>query len=255
MTGSIQIKRGRANYYAVLNTYDSSGRRKPKWIDTTVPVKGNNKRKAEARLKELLVKYSEEDINLCEDTYFTEFMYQWLETRRTTKAIAITTYDGYRLVFDSHIKPYFEPLKLKVRDLTPALLTKYVNVKTAELSPNTVIKHLHNISKCLDSAIKQNIIAFNLAKRIDWPQKVRYTGAKCLNPLQIEELLVAVKGDVLETIILFGIFYGLRRSEILGIKRVQSIWTAISSLSSIPYRGMNQWPRGKDRNLNHTGKC
>jgi len=222
MTGSIQVKKGRSNYYAVLNIYDGNGKRKPKWIDTHVPVKGNNKRKADAKLNELLLEYKDGHVNFSKDIYFADFMEQWLETRISTGAIAATTYDGYKLIFDTHIAPYFRAMKLKVKDLTPAHLEKYVNVKMKELSPNTIIKHLHNISKCLDNAIRQNYIGFNPAKRIDWPQKIRYTGAKSLTPPQIEQLLAAVKGDILETLILFGIFYGLRRSEILGLK-----WDAI----------------------------
>ena len=222
MTGSIQIKKGNSNYYAVLNIYDGNGKRKQKWINTQVPVKGNNKRKADARLKELLQEYGDGHVDYSKDIYFADFMEQWLETRIGTGAIAPTTFDGYKLIFDTHIAPYFRALKLKVKDLTPAHLEKYVNVKMQKLSPNTVIKHLHNISKCLDIAVRQNYIGFNPAKRIDWPQKVRYTGAKSLTPPQIEQLLAAVKGDILETLILFGIFYGLRRSEILGLK-----WDAV----------------------------
>jgi len=218
MTGSIQIKKGNSNYYAVLNIYDGNGKRKQKWINTQVPVKGNNKRKADAKLKELLQEYGDGHVDYSKDIYFADFMEQWLETRIGTGAIAPTTFDGYMLIFDTHIAPYFRALKLKVKDLTPAHLEKYVNVKMQKLSPNTVIKHLHNISKCLDSAVRQNYIGFNPAKRIDWPQKIRYTGAKSLTPPQIEQLLAAVKGDILETLILFGIFYGLRRSEILGLK-------------------------------------
>ena len=218
MTGSLQVKKGRKNYYAVINTFDNKGNRKQKWVDTCIPVKGNNKRKAEARLKELLVEYSVEGIDRHNEILFMDFMAQWLETRSNTKAIAPTTYDGYKLIFDTHIKPYFKGLKLKGKDLKPAHLEKYVNVKIQKLSPNTVIKHLHNICKCCASAIRQDIIASNPAKRFDWPQKVKYTGAKCLTPLQIERLLAAVKGDTLETVILFGLFYGFRRSEIIGLK-------------------------------------
>jgi integrase len=43
-------------------------------------------------------------------------------------------------------------------------------------------------------------------------------GAKYFNEKQIEKLLSSVKGDILETVILFAIFYGLRRSEILGLR-------------------------------------
>ena len=79
-----------------------------------------------------------------------------------------------------------------------------------------------NISKCLNSAVRQNIIAFNPVKRIDLPKKQRFTGAKYYNEKQIEQLLSLSKGDPLEIVILLTVFYGLRRSEVLGIK-----WGAI----------------------------
>jgi len=218
MTGTVQIKKNRPNYYIVLDYIDQSGNRKRPWITTNIPVKGNNKRLANERLKEVLTEYESESIDFSRDILFTEFMTQWLENLISSKSIYPTTYDGYKMILNSHIVPYFEPLKIKVRNLTPAHIQRYVNDKMEKLSPNTVIKHLHNISKCLDSAVRQNIILFNPSQRIEKPQKIKYTGAKYLNEAQIERLLSAVKGDILETIILFAIFYGLRRSEILGLK-------------------------------------
>ncbi|MDR1689639.1 MAG: site-specific integrase [Clostridiales bacterium] len=55
------------------------------------------------------------------------------------------------------------------------------------------------------------------------PKKIKYTGAKFYNERQIDELLEVVKNDILEGIILFGVFYGMRRAEIMGLK-----WSAIS---------------------------
>ena len=78
MTGSIQTKSGRQNFFAVLNTYDGNGKRKLKWIDTGVPTKGNNKRKAAEKLKEILAKYDEGGIDINKDTCFTEYMSNWL---------------------------------------------------------------------------------------------------------------------------------------------------------------------------------
>ena len=54
------------------------------------------------------------------------------------------------------------------------------------------------------------------------PKKIKYTGAKYYNEKQIDELLDVVKGDILEGIIWLSVFYGLRRSEVLGLK-----WDAI----------------------------
>ena len=118
--------------------------------------------------------------------------------------------------------PFFTVKKLKIRNLTPMHIQQYINFKMETLSPNTIIKHLRNISKCLDSAVRQNLIAFNPVKRIDMPKKIKYTGAKYYNEKQIEQLLKCSKGDSIEIVILLTIFYGLRRSEILGLK-----WDAI----------------------------
>ncbi|MCL2775251.1 MAG: site-specific integrase [Oscillospiraceae bacterium] len=226
MTVTVQIKKDRPNYYIVLDYVDPTGKRKRPWISTDIPVKGNNKRLANTKLKEVLTEYESpniaQNIDFGKDVLFTDFMTQWLETLINSKSIYPTTYDGYKLILNSHIIPYFEPLKIKVKDLTPAHIQKYVNDKMKTLSPNTVIKHLHNISKCLNNAVRQNIILFNPTQRIDKPQKIKYTGAKFYNETQIERLLSSVKGDILETIILFAVFYGLRRSEILGLK-----WSAI----------------------------
>ena len=53
MTGSLQTKNN--IYYIVLNTYEN-GKRKQKWINTELPVKGN-KTKAQKLLRETLENY------------------------------------------------------------------------------------------------------------------------------------------------------------------------------------------------------
>jgi len=231
MTATISTKKNRANYYILLRYQDELGKHYQKWITTDIPIKGNNKRKAEDRRKEILTEYDQPKIDLSKDVLFTDFMTQWLETLINSKSIVITTYEGYERVLNTHIIPYFQPLKIKVRDLTPAHIQQYVNDKMKPknadnkiepLSPNTVIKHLRNIQKCLDSAIRQHIIAFNPAKRIEMPKKIKYKGAKRYNENQIERLLNISKGDPLEIVIFLTIFYGLRRSEVLGLK-----WSAI----------------------------
>jgi len=222
MTATISTKKDRANYYILLRYQDDLGKHYQKWITTDIPTKGNNKRKAEDRRKEILTEYNQSKIDLSKDILFTDFMTQWLETLLSSKSIVITTYEGYERVLDTHIIPYFKPLKIKVRDLTPAHIQKYANDKMKILSPNTIIKHLRNISKCLDSAIRQHIIVFNPARLIQMPKKIKYRGAKHYNEKQIEKLLEISKGDPLEIVIFLTVFYGFRRSEVLGLK-----WSAV----------------------------
>jgi len=221
MTGSILTKNGRKNYYAVLNVYGEDSKRRRKWIDTGVPVAGNNKRLANKRLQEILSEYSNGYVDLTKDASFINFMEQWLEVHKLS--IAPTTYDGYRIALNTHIVPYFDKKKLRLSDVTPAIIQGYVNFKLKTLSPNTVRKHLANISKCLNSAVKQNIIAINPVKRIELPKKIKYNGARHYNEKQIEQLLDCCKGDPLEIVIILTLFYGLRRSEVLGLK-----WGAVN---------------------------
>ena len=63
-----------------------------------------------------------------------------------------------------------------------------------------------------------NEVAYNPVKRVDFPKDVKYTDASFYNEKQMSELLAAIKGDVLEDIIKISLFYGLRRSEVIGLK-------------------------------------
>lgn len=223
MTATLQIKKERSNYYVLIRYQDNmTGKERQKWITTDIPVKGNNKREANARLKEILSDFEGQNVDLSKDVLFTVFIREWLENLKS--AIEAVTYDTYRLIIHNQIIPYYEPKKLKIKDITPLHIQQYVTFKLKTVSPNTVTKHLWNLSKCFDSAVKQKIIAFNPVKMIDKPKRIKYTGAKYYNEQQIDELLDISKGDIIKGIILLAVFYGLRRSEILGLK-----WGAVDT--------------------------
>jgi len=220
MTATLQIKKNRPNYYILIRYQDETTRKeRQKWATTDIPAKGN-KRKAEARLKEVFAGYEQNGIDLGKDVLFTVFIKEWLENLRPS--IEAVTHDTYRIIIYNQIVPFYEAKKLKVREVTPLNIQQYVNFKLKTVSSNTVRKHLWNLSKCFDSAIKQKLIAFNPVKGIDMPKKIKYTGAKYYNGEQIDDLLNVTKGDVLEGIILFAVFYGMRHSEMLGLR-----WDAV----------------------------
>ena len=219
--GHLQVKPNGKNYYAVISAPDEDGKRKQKWINTQIPVKGNNKRKAEAKLAEILTEQSESGTHIFKDSDFVSFIEQWLEILKPS--ISPVTYSGYKITLNAHILPYFKARGLNVKDITPAVVQGYVNDRLEYgLSGNTVRRHLANISKCLDSAVKQNIIAYNPVNRIEKPKAQKFTGAKFYNQAQIDRLLEISIGDPLEIVILLTLFYGLRRSEVLGLK-----WDAV----------------------------
>jgi integrase len=221
VTGCIQTKKGRANYYIVLSSYDDNGNRVRKWVYTDIPVKGDNKRRINKRLDETLTEYNGTGVDICKDIYFADYVSEWLENMK--HSIESSTYDAYKLNVDNRIVPFFKPKKLRVKDVTPAHIQQFVKHCQKSVSSNTVHRYLANLSKRLNTAVRQNIIAFNPVSRIEKPKATKYTGAKFYNELQINELLNLSKGDPLEVVILLAVFYGLRRSEVLGLK-----WGAVN---------------------------
>ena len=101
MTATVQSKNGRANYFIVLSFKDTATQKfKTKWVGTDIPVKGNNKRLANEKLKEVLAEYerkSAEKVNINitindrvadndektveqgSGVLFTDFLKKWLE--------------------------------------------------------------------------------------------------------------------------------------------------------------------------------
>jgi integrase len=223
MTATLITRKDQSNYIALIRYKDDAGVKRSTSKSTGVPIKGNNKRRAEARLKEILAEFEVEqgETDISKNVLFTVFIKEWLEFLKPS--VEAVTYDSYRMIIYNQIAPFYEPLKLKVTEVTPLHIQQYVNFRLKRVSPNTVRKHLWNLSKCFDSAIKQNLITFNPVKGIDKPKKVKYTGAQFYNERQIDSLLSAVKGDIIEGVILFATFYGMRRSEIIGLR-----WSAFN---------------------------
>ena len=70
-------------------------------------------------------------------------------------------------------------------------------------------------------AVKLELITSNPSDHVELPKKNRFVGS-FYNSDELNELFAATKGTKLEIPVLFGAFYGLRRSEVVGLK-----WDAI----------------------------
>ena len=115
MKGSLQIKSGK--YYAVFRFNG-----KLKWVNLHIESKGNNKRKAENALREVLVKYGENDY-IASDILFVDFLDMWLE--RIKALVKPSTWESYVKITNGKIKPYFESKKYKLKDLKGMYFTDY----------------------------------------------------------------------------------------------------------------------------------
>ena len=153
---------------------------------------------------------------------FADFIREWLEMMRSK--VGETTYAAYAMNVEKSIIPFFKARNCTVQDLErhPKIIQDYYqSLLEAGLSPTTVIRRHANVRKCLQYAFQLGIIKSNPADRVEKPRKAQYK-ATIYNQEELDVLFKVARGDPLELPIILGAFYGLRRSEVAGLK-----WDAI----------------------------
>ncbi len=210
--------REKSGYYsAVLNNNDAFGKRKTKWIATGLLVKGN-KKKAEAFLMEERQKF-QSDEPVQRDIFFADYMEQWLDVVKGS--IAVATYASYVTSVKRIIAPYFRKRKITLKELTAKDIQDFYLFKLKSVSASSVIHYHANIHKALKFAVRLDLIPSNPADKVERPKKDHFVGS-FFDADEVNRLFEVSKGTKLELPILFGAFYGLRRSEVIGLK-----WDAI----------------------------
>lgn len=217
-SGSIQIKSGM--YYAVLNMRDENGKRKQKWISTGLTATKANRKRAERYLtKSTQTPLSQDD--------FAEYAQEWIESiEYSTDPV---TYQGYKSAVDLHILPYFKRKQINIQDITPReaqkfqtfLLTKGNTRTGGPLSAKSVRNFMTVFSLIFEDAISKDLIDSNPTKRVKRPPK-NPPHVSFYSMDQTKKLFKAIHGHRLEDLIVLTTLYGLRKSEVLGLK-----WDAI----------------------------
>ena len=202
----------------VVSYPDVAGKRKTKWFSTGLPIKGN-KKKAEQMLMDLRKEYVPKEKPLEQSILFSDFMLQWLEIVKPT--IAITTYSSYCNMVTGVIVPYFKEKGITLGALKATDIQAFYMDQLKRVSASSVIHYHANIHKALKYATKIELIPSNPADKVERPKKSRFVGS-FYDSEEVERLFAAAKGTNLEIPIFLGAFYGLRRSEALGLK-----WSAI----------------------------
>ena len=89
------------------------------------------------------------------------------------------------------------------------------------MKPNTVIHYHAVIHRALKYAVKTDLIDVNPADKVDRPKKNEFTG-NFYSKDEMNALFDAVRGSKIEVAVMLTAFYGLRRSEVVGLK-----WAAV----------------------------
>ena len=222
LKGSVVEKRGLL--HTVITYTDENGERKKKWQSTGLPAKGNLRR-AEALLKERMAEMElqedqRDELFTPKDMPFSQFLNEWLAMMKSS--LMITTYGGYQYLIVDRINPYFDSKGMTIRKLKTKDIQAYYNTMLSKGRKwTTVVKHHAIIRKALDYAVKLEYIDSNPAVRIEAPKRKKFV-TDYYNQEELNELFECVKGDLIEVPVILAAYYGLRRSEVLGLK-----WSAI----------------------------
>lgn len=231
ITGHLTEKNGK--WYAVVNLYDANGKRKEKWNNLDLPAKKGSKTEANNRLNRLLDKYNSKHLYLMEalsradrekirisDMLVEDYLLEWLESHKNN--ISVTTYETYKRYINASIAPFFIPMHITVREMTGDEINAYYNhIRNRGLKGTSAQRHHALLHLAFKSAVKRRIIASNPVEQADRPKSVQFIGSY-YNAEEIKNLLEIVSNDPMKMVVLLAAYYGLRRSEVLGLK-----WSAI----------------------------
>ena len=215
--GHLQEKKG--YYYIVLTFAGEDGKRKSKWIPTGLTVRGNKKRAEEMLMDKRRSFIPPKKRKPQEGMLFSDYLRDWLGIVRST--VAMTTFASYQVMAETRIIPYFESTEIKLKDLKPMDIQRFY-IKQLERVKATSVIHYHCvIHRALKYAVKIDLIPTNPADKVERPKPERFVGSFYDNE-EMQKLFEVAKGTKLEIPVFLGGFYGLRRSEVLGLK-----WKAI----------------------------
>lgn len=219
MTGSLQEKNGK--FYMVLNT-QVNGKRKLKWISTGLTVKGN-KRRAEQLLRETLQAYESGPKKVTPDVLFADYIRSWLDCVR--RKVDEVTYQGYEVLALRQVVPWFEEKGVKLADVTLDLLQQYIDEKATSgrrdgkggLSPRSLRLHKNILYQTLTEAVKGGLLPSNPCQYVVLPKSVRYE-SHFYTADQLNQFFQSIRNEPLYPLLKITAIYGLRRSEVLGLK-------------------------------------
>ena len=224
VAGHLQIKKN--NYYIVLNLKDEQGKRRPKWIPTGIPVGGKkNEKEAQDMLLDVRYSYKEPitrtesklDGRVTGNMLFADYMLYWLFMIKNS--VEEVTYAGYEINVNRRIAPYFRELGVSLSELSALDIETFYEDCFNKLNlTGSTVQHFHaNLHKALKYAVKHDLILANPMDKVERPKSHKFHGS-FYSASELEGLLEAVKGDPIEFPVLMAAFYGLRRSEIFGLR-------------------------------------
>ena len=228
MTGCVALRKD--VYYVRLSYYDKDHIRKDKFVSTGLSGRGA-KQKATAMIDSLIEKYSYLEKS-DHPSKMADYLKMWKELQ--VSEVAETTYDGYHTYIDIHLIPYFKALNINIQDITAGHIFDYVNYlskdggrkdnKIGGQSNTSIRKIISILRKVFDYAVLYGDIKINPAAQVPMPKRSNNKDERqvFLTAEDAQKMLDAFRNEEIGPIVFVTLYYGLRKSEALGLR-----WQAV----------------------------
>lgn len=199
--------------------YDPAlGRYRARSRSTGIKVKEHRKREAEKMKKDILAQWEKEVLEAAEastDTLFSGYVWRWLDgAAKRLKATTVKTYKEYAL---SYVLPALGDRK--VPEMRVRHLQDFCDELLERMSVSSVKKIFVVVTGALEEAVFDDAIAANFSSSVRFPKAEKFKG-QAYTGEQVGILLQAAEraGEPLRSAVVLGACYGLRRSEVLGLR-------------------------------------
>jgi len=232
MNGSLQLKRGK--WHCVIPYKDDKGEYKYKWISTGLTERGNKKAAKEILEREIekLEKELTESKNRIERRYkpkevdksialmlFSDYCDKYVDSIKDK--ISKHVYRGYKR-YIKRIREFFDEYKLRLIDITDEELNAFNAKLKADGLKNVSIRDFSNVLRpALRQARRDKLIPDNPYEVMPSLERER-PNITYYDKKEMSKLFEVVEGDRFELVFKMAGYYGLRRSELLGLR-----WSAI----------------------------
>jgi integrase len=161
-----------------------------------------------------------------------DYLIMWKNLRKSE--VAETTYDGYHTYIDKHLVPYFRDLNLNIQDITAGHIFDYVNYlsndggrkdnKIGGQSNTSIRKIISILRQVFEYAVLYGDIKINPAIQVPLPKSTNKKDERqvFLTSEDAQKMLDAFQNEEIGPIVYVTLYYGLRKSEALGLR-----WQAV----------------------------
>ena len=220
MSNSVQAK---GKYYYVVFRHNG----KQIWKSTGIEAKKGNLKKAR-RVGDEIVQDFIDNSKQGRDMLLVQFLKKWIiEIEPTLKP---STYEDYEKRVFGKIIPYFEPKKIKLRDVKPSVINEYLAYLKAEgrsdgtggLSKKTINDIKTVLSSALNYAVKDDLIDKNPVNNSKMPvfEEDIETEIIPYSMEQMKTLLIQAKKDNSHVypFLALVMFTAIRKGEAMGLQ-------------------------------------